>query len=384
MTRPEKERRIHGPYPARKRWRLIVVEPDGTRRQEFYDTIEEAEAAKGKVVISDDSPTIMEAIRMYKDYLERKGCRPQSLATARYRLNSFFEIDKPSGGLAMINLSRLTVEQCKTLYDEQTRRMKVDTHRSTLTLAKTFGQWCVKQGWIATSPLVSIEPIGRRKRGKEQLRISEARAFLATCDSFGRNGDAGAIAAMTLLLLGMRASEVSERVVRDLDDDGRILWIPKSKTEAGRRTLEVPESLRPHLMRLARGKKPTDRLFTEKDRQWVLYHVRRMCLKAGVPVITAHSLRGLHATLATEHGSTGRIVASALGHTSFEGVTKRHYVAPGTTERVAQRRVEQVLGGKRDEREATEEPPAEQLEPHEIEREERKRAPISQEEPLWN
>jgi integrase len=185
--------------------------------------------------------------------------------------------------------------------------------------------------------------MGRRKRGKEQLRIDEARTFLATCEACASGGDEGAIAAMTALLLGLRASEVSERVVRDLDDDGRILWVPFSKTEAGKRTLEVPANLRPHLKRLTKGKAPADRLFTEKDRDWVRYHVQRMCGLAKVPVVTTHSLRGLHATLAIKHGSTGHVVASALGHTSFDGMTKRHYVQPGTTEDATSQRVQSML-----------------------------------------
>lgn len=68
-----------------------------------------------------------------------------------------------------------------------------------------------------------------------------------------------------------------------------------------------------------------------------------MCREAGVPEVTAHSLRGLHATLAMEWGSTGRVVAAALGHTSFAMTTKRHYVADGTVERAAQRRVGSML-----------------------------------------
>lgn len=36
------------------------------------------------------------------------------------------------------------------------------------------------------------------------------------------------------LLLGLRAGEVISRVVRDLDDDGRLLWIPDAKTAKGR------------------------------------------------------------------------------------------------------------------------------------------------------
>jgi integrase len=61
----------------------------------------------------------------------------------------------------------------------------------------------------------------------------------------------------------MRASEIVSRVVRDLDDDGRLLWIPTSKTEAGRRNLRVPDTLRPYLQRLAADRKPLDLLFGE-------------------------------------------------------------------------------------------------------------------------
>ena len=56
--------------------------------------------------------------------------------------------------------------------------------------------------------------------------------------------------------MGMRANEIVNRVVRDLDDGGKLLWIPDSKTEAGRRTLQVPELLQPHLLGLPKGSLP--------------------------------------------------------------------------------------------------------------------------------
>jgi len=71
--------------------------------------------------------------------------------------------------------------------------------------------------------------------------------------------------------------------------------------------------------------------------------VRKIAELAGVPAVTAHSLRGLHSTLATETGSTGHAVAAALGHTSY-ATTKAHYVKPGTVERVARRNVQFLLG----------------------------------------
>ena len=70
------------------------------------------------------------------------------------------------------------------------------------------------------------------------------------------DGEAGAVAALLALVMGMRANEIVSRVVRDLDDDGKLLWIPDSKTEAGRRTLQVPELLRPLLRRSRRGSHP--------------------------------------------------------------------------------------------------------------------------------
>jgi integrase len=61
----------------------------------------------------------------------------------------------------------------------------------------------------------------------------------------------------------LRAWEIVSRIVRDLDDDGQLLWIPETKTEAGKRTLPVPAFLQPYLRDIVEGKKPTDRLFGE-------------------------------------------------------------------------------------------------------------------------
>jgi integrase len=41
------------------------------------------------------------------------------------------------------------------------------------------------------------------------------------------------------LLMGLRANEVTNRKCRDVDDDGRVLWIDRAKTRKGARTLEI-------------------------------------------------------------------------------------------------------------------------------------------------
>jgi integrase len=108
------------------------------------------------------------------------------------------------------------------------------------------------------------------------------------------------------------------------------------------RKLAVPEVLRGFLLALADGKQPEKRLFGLHWRDWPRKNVKRICGLAGVAKVTAHGMRGTHATLAVDAGATGRVVAGALGHGS-ETVTFGSYVAPGTKEAADARAVLTVI-----------------------------------------
>jgi hypothetical protein len=207
----------------------------------------------------------------------------------------------------------------------------------------------VKKGWIAKNPLEDITGTGQRNRGKKQLRIDEARKLVDVCLRSANEGDEAAVGVMTAFLLGLRVSEVTDRVVRDLDDNGRLLWIEFGKTRRSKRTLEVPALLRPYLLALAKGRPSEAQLISRtispitgqrRDRFWFARHVERLCKEAGVPVVCTQSLRGLHASVATEAGATSHVVASALGHSS-PAVTQAHYIDGAIARRV---RNERVLG----------------------------------------
>jgi integrase len=76
-----------------------------------------------------------------------------------------------------------------------------------------------------------------------------------------------------------------------------------------------------------------------------LLRARLWALEAArVPEVVPHSLRGLHATLASGFGATSHAVAAALGHTSF-AVTERHYVDRATLAQARSRRSRAVLSG---------------------------------------
>jgi integrase len=157
-------------------------------------------------------------------------------------------------------------------------------------------------------------------------------------------GELGAVAALCALLLGMRAGEIIERQVRDLDDGGRLLWIPSSKTEADRRTLEIPEPLQPYLRRLAADRQPEDLLFGRHWCDWPREWVQRICDMARVPRVTVHGMRGMHSTLALQAGTSGHVVAASLGHESIS-TTLQSYANPAAVESAKRHRALTVLQG---------------------------------------
>ena len=117
-------------------------------------------------------------------------------------------------------------------------------------------------------------------------------------------------------MLGLRASEITLREVRDLDDEGQVLRVPNGKTRAARRNLIVPEVLRPMLLKLTEGKEARDPLFGTHRPAWVRNRTKAYCAKAGVPYVCAHGLRGTHTTLAADTGMAPEAVARSLGRSS--------------------------------------------------------------------
>jgi integrase len=264
-------------------------------------------------------------------YKRERGRKESTVTTIRHRLVAFLrlaELDRP--------FSSLTAARARELYALRCGETKPDTHRAELAQAGSFAKWCVKQGYLLANPFAVVEPVGRRSSGKPQLRLDEARTWLRVAQA---TPGESAVAATLALLTGARAAEVTDRLVRDLDDGGRLLWITESKTKAGVRQVPVPEQVRGRLLALAAGRAPDERLFAI-NRHQLRTAVRTICKRAGVPVVSPHGLRGTFATLAVLDGNVTDRVAATLGQDSA-GVTRRSYMAPGTEARAA---VDRVLG----------------------------------------
>jgi integrase len=351
---------IKGGTPGEPLFSAVWWEGGRQRRRRGFDTRTDAETflARVRVELDDgtreigdpiiaDGVTVSHAIEAYGKHLTEKGLKARPITDRLYRLRAFFTDQT-------LLLTDLTKPKCAAYYEALRTRVSpatkevysVDTHRSMLAEARMLAKWCILKRWLRASPLEGLEGKGKRRHGKPQLRIDEARRWMAKATELADSGEAGAVAAMMALLLGMRATEIVSRVVRDLDDDGRQLWIPDSKTEAGKRTLRVPEVLHPYLQRLAANKRPDARLFGKHWRDWPREWVQEICTKAGVPVVCAHSMRGLHSTLAMDAGVTGHVVAASLGHERVS-TTMQSYAKAEAVAGAQQRRTLTVLAGGR-------------------------------------
>lgn len=353
----EKSPKVWGPKPHGRGYRLYFRVDGKTRATPTVATEADAEKLK-KALLRELNAVKPQSIGLtldrYESYLKGKGNKDGSIRCTLTRLRDFFpEPEAPIG--------ELTAKECIGLYHRllnedrpaTKRRLAVDTHRNTLAEAKSFLKWCVSERLLSSNPLQSVSGQGRRKRGKAQLGIDESRRLSSTALERARQGDTGALAVVLLIHTGPRASELTNLRVRDLDDGGRLLWIrpvhdgsqDHLKTPAARRALNVPAVLQQFLLELAAGRPAGDFLFGRHWRDWPREQTERLCELAKVPRVTAHGLRGLKSSLALISGEDPEAVARTLGHSSSR-VTFDSYAAPGTRERIEQRRLEHALEGK--------------------------------------
>jgi integrase len=339
--RQRRKSRVHGPYAHGKQWRLVVVSETGARDYPTFGSEEEALEVMTalRAEWGPGTPgTVGDLIDRYEGWLRDRGRRASTIGTTTMRLRRFF------GSLTARDARQVTAARCQERYEALCGELAAATHQNILGEARTFAAWALKRKWIRRDPVREIESVGRANEGKPQLRLDEARAFTACALELADAGNDAGVAVLCALVLGMRASEVVGRLVEDVDDGGRLLWIPQSKTAAGRRTLVVPAFMRGRLVQLAEGRKPQESLFRSANREWISDWSERICTLAGVRRVTTHGLRGTHATLAVEGGTSPADVARTLGHAD-ESIVVGVYAKPGSGKAAGAERLLRVLKG---------------------------------------
>lgn len=329
--------RIYGPYQHRDRWR-VAIRVNGKTTYQSFARLDHAEQFIAGARDEAQGITVGHAVKALLDEMRAEGLAESTITTAEYRLE---HILGPHANRPIRWLTHRGAEVYRAACVER----RADTHHAELALASRACAIAVKQRWLKANPFKGVEPLGRKTHGrsKQRLRVDESRTLWDWC--LGHADQPRAVLTLGYLILGARASELIKRSVRDLDDDGRLLWIEDAKTPTGNRQLSVPDPLRGLLLALARDKAPTDRLFAW-SRYAARHHVRAVCKEAGVPVLPPQALRRTHADLATDAGVAGDAVARHLGHTSSV-VTDRSYRDRQVTQGArAERTLKVIVGGK--------------------------------------
>lgn len=315
------------PDPGRpgRRKRAVKTFASESLARRIYNATRREAAANGELTVSD-------LIDRWCEDMARR-CQPNTVKDCRRFAEGLCDTEAYAADV--------TPELAQQWYRAYQTGRSPATHRQVLQVTKALWRWALDEGLVEHDPWRKILKEGIPSRRKKQLRIDESRAFLAEVLAYDNVRAAAAI--LCGLLLGLRPGEIMAIVGRDVDDGARYLWIPDGKTDNAPRTLTVPDDLRELLLAVTEDLHPSAPLFPYSNK-WLGAHITTLCKRAGVPRITAHGLRGTHASLATAAGATSQLVAQALGH-GGTAVTERHYIDPSVAAAATSNRAFKVLSG---------------------------------------
>lgn len=141
---------------------------------------------------------------------------------------------------------------------------------------------------------------------------------------------------LIMMKTGLRYAEGLGLTVKDFDFNNQILNVDKTlfyktsdlkfaktKNPSSVRQVLIDWQIVGQFRPLLNGMEPDDLIFVEKDKEGKYkrphnsthnVHLKNLCLKAGVPIVTMHSLRHTHASLLLSQGVSIQTISKRLGH----------------------------------------------------------------------
>jgi integrase len=337
--------RAYGPYKHGDKWRVHFVSGRGGDRATSYETFDTwAEADRCKSGATDEAQgiSVADAIKAFLDTKRAQDRSPETISSYEARLGVLL-------GDLLKRPIRSVASRGAELYAGVLAGRRPDSHQNLLKAGRIWAKFCVKQKWLKSNPFADVEPVGQRTYGadKERLTTDESRRLESWC--LDHPTDIGAALSLGYLYLGARNTELTKRNVRDVDDDGRVLWIGKTKSRAGRRKLAIPDGLSDMLAALCADRDGDAPIFATRKgrmrRETARQHVRRVCRLAGVPVLPPQALRRTWSSLADETGLAPLAIARHLGHATAEAprVTEQAYMQRGAVDEARRKQVVKAI-----------------------------------------
>jgi integrase len=311
------------------KWRRI----DGSQASKSFRTKKEAETWQAQVISERAKGTLIDERRgkipfkeLVSEYLANKT--HQRTTTIRRREGNLNKHILPALGdrpICHIRHSDVQTMVTKWVNDGLAPR----TIKQHIQVMKPIFDYAVKDDMIAKNPTKGLNLPRVEESQHKALTGEECHRLLENIPEFYR-----AFIYITLAT-GMRWQEITSLQVGDLDLLKSELTIRESKTDAGRRTIELSatdvEVIAGHLAATGRtAASPDGPLFTSPKgstmhgsnfRQRVFYAA---CEAAGLDGLTFHDLRRTHATALVAAGVDPKSIQQRLGHRDISTTLKTY------------------------------------------------------------
>ncbi|HGU6173228.1 TPA: tyrosine-type recombinase/integrase [Escherichia coli] len=281
-----------------------------------------------------------------------------------YKIN--FETHIKSA-LGAMYLQQLRAEHIQNLYQQ-----KLEEGKSPATIHKIHDiirgalKQAVKNKLILHNPAEAVVLPKRKQKEIKVLTKEQQEKFLKVLEE-----DRLGAAFLTLLMTGIRRSELLALTWEDIDFQKKTITITKGlvytkekglvveepKTEKSKRTIPIPNMLLQYLRRhqikmLEEGNYAKDKpVFCSQNGTYInprnlnrKYY--ELCKKAEIEDVNLHALRHTFATMLLEAGVNLKVVQELLGHTRISTTADIYsHVAP-EIKRNAVQKIEKILGTK--------------------------------------
>ncbi|TCI77803.1 integrase [Exiguobacterium sp. SH0S1] len=273
--------------------------------------------------------TFKDAVARHLAYLEATNHAPSTIKNATYKFNQFETIMEPIHGAPLLLSACTEREDVIPYVTEMKHGRSGRTLNNYLSALRTFYDWAIEEGHVATNPFKKIYV--KDERGESDIPLTKAEVE-ATLE---RVNDPVYRALLTVqYYAGLRVSEVTHLTLSDVDWTRKVLLVRKGK---GNKTRTVPMSqaletcLATYIEEDRPRKKDVPYVFPSKRGRVISTttlnsHLKAAALEATGLEKTSHKLRRAFASQFLEATGEEMLLADILGHENLN--TTRQYVMP--------------------------------------------------------
>ncbi len=207
--------------------------------------------------------------------------------------------------------------------------------------ARAFFSWLLRHDYISSNPFMKVKNIKVPQKIVQPFTTEDIRKLLEHCDASTRKGARNQALILVLLDTGLRASELANLELADVDFTAQRILIKHAKGNKQRvvRFGERARQAMQHYIRSFRGDAPGYLLLTARGRR----HLNRSAMRTifqrlgeecGIAKVHPHRFRHTFATWAIEQQAREIDVQRLLGHST--SAMLRRYTASYDAEKAAQ------------------------------------------------